>query len=35
MWRLKGPRGAIMLAVTTYPEAKVMIQHLMTVSYVK
>jgi hypothetical protein len=35
MWRLKGPRGDIMLAVTTYPEAKFMIQHLMTVSYVK
>ncbi len=35
MWRMKGPKGEIMLAVTTYPEAKFMIQHLMTVSYVK
>lgn len=35
MWRMKGPKGDIMLAVTTYPEAKFMIQHLMTVSYVK
>lgn len=35
MWRIKGPKGDIMLAVTTYSEAKFMIQHLMTVSYVK
>jgi hypothetical protein len=35
MWRMKAPKGDIMLAVTTYPEAKFMIQHLMTVSYVK
>jgi hypothetical protein len=35
MWRMKGPKGDIMLAVTTYPDAKFMIQHLMTVSYVK
>jgi hypothetical protein len=35
MWRMRGPNGDIMLAVTTYPEAKFMIQHLMTVSYVK
>jgi hypothetical protein len=35
MWRMTGPKGDIMLAVTTYPEAKFMIQHLMTASYVK
>lgn len=36
MWRLKTPeRGDIMLAVTTYPDPKFMIQHLMTVSYVR
>lgn len=35
MWRMKGPKGDIMLAVTTYPEAKFMIQHVMTVSYVE
>lgn len=35
MWRMKSPKGDIMLAVTTYPDAKFMIQHLMTASYVK
>jgi hypothetical protein len=35
MWRMKAPKGDIMLAVTTYPDAKFMIQHLMTASYVK
>lgn len=35
MWRMKGAKGDLMLAVTTYPDAKFMIQHLMTVSYVK
>lgn len=35
MWRMTGRKGDIMLALTTYPEAKFMIQHLMTVSYVK
>lgn len=34
-WRLKSPKGDIMLAITTYPEPKFMIQHMMTVSYVK
>jgi len=34
-WRLKSPKGDIMLAITTYPEPKFMIQHIMTVSYVK
>lgn len=35
MWRVKGKRRDVMLAITTYPEAKFMIQHLMTVSYVR
>jgi len=36
MWRIDGgPKGSIMMAITTYPEAKFMIQHLMTVSYVR
>jgi hypothetical protein len=35
MWRMKSPKGDIMLALTTYPDAKFMIQHLMTASYVK
>lgn len=35
MWRMKAPKGDIVLAVTTYPDAKFMIQHLMTASYVK
>jgi hypothetical protein len=35
MWRMKSPKGDIMLAVTTYPDPKFMIQHLMTASYVK
>jgi hypothetical protein len=35
MWRMKASKGDIMLAVTTYPDAKFMIQHLMTASYVK
>jgi hypothetical protein len=35
MWRITGTKGDIMLAVTTYPDPKFMIQHLMTVSYVK
>ena len=35
MWRLKSPKGDIMLAVTTYPDPKFMIQHLMTASYVE
>lgn len=35
MWRMTSPRGDIMLAVTTYPDPKFMIQHLMTASYVK
>ena len=34
-WRLKSPTGDIMLAVTTYPDPKFMIQHLMTASYVQ
>ena len=34
-WRIKSPKGDIMLAVTTYPEPKFMIQHLMTASYVR
>jgi len=35
MWRIKSPKGDVMLAVTTYPDPKFMIQHLMTASYVK
>jgi hypothetical protein len=35
MWRVKGTKGDIMLAITTYPEPKFMIQHLMSASYVK
>ena len=35
MWRMASPKGDIMLAVTTYPDAKYMIQHLMTASFVK
>ncbi|MEP6786173.1 MAG: hypothetical protein ABI898_10580 [Sphingomonadales bacterium] len=35
MWRIKAAKSDIMLAITTYPEAKFMIQHLMTVSYVR
>jgi hypothetical protein len=35
MWRMKASRGDIMLAVTTYPDPKFMVQHLMTASYVK
>ncbi len=35
IWRMKSAKGDIMLAVTTYPDPKFMIQHLMTASYVK
>lgn len=35
MWRLSGGKQNIMLAVTTYPGAKFMIQHVMTVSRVR
>lgn len=35
MWRMGSPKGDVMLVVTTYPDAKFMIQHLMTASYVK
>ncbi|MEP7315956.1 MAG: hypothetical protein ABI667_04605 [Sphingomicrobium sp.] len=35
MWRMKSAKGDVMLAVTTYPDPKFMIQHLMTVSYVR
>jgi len=35
MWRVKGNKRDVMFAITTYPEAKFMIQHLMTVSYVR
>jgi hypothetical protein len=35
MWRLKGQKRDIMFAITTYPEAKFMIQHVLTVSYVR
>lgn len=35
MWRVKSSKGDVMLAVTTYPDPKFMIQHVMTVSYVK
>lgn len=35
MWRVKSPKGDVALAVTTYPDPKFMIQHLMTASYVK
>ncbi|MCZ4342600.1 hypothetical protein O4H52_13345 [Sphingomonadaceae bacterium G21617-S1] len=34
-WRLKSPKGDIMLAITTYPEPRFRIQHMMTVSYVR
>ena len=36
MWRIDGgPKGSIALTITTYPVAKFMIQHLMTVTYVR
>ena len=36
MWRIDGgPKGSIAMTITTYPVAKFMIQHLMTVSYVR
>jgi hypothetical protein len=35
MWRMKSPKGDIMLAITTYPDGKFMIQHVMTASYVR
>lgn len=35
MWRMRSPHGDILLAVTTYPDPKFKIQHLMTASYVK
>lgn len=35
MWKLTGGPKDIMLAITTYPDAKFMIQHLMTVSYTR
>lgn len=35
MWRMKSAKGDVMLAVTTYPDPKFMIQHLMTARYVK
>ena len=35
MWRLSIAPQNIMLALTTYPEAKFMIQHMMTVSRVR
>jgi hypothetical protein len=34
MWRMKSPKGDVMLAVSTYPDPKFMIQHLMTVNFV-
>jgi hypothetical protein len=35
MWRLDANKQSIMFAVTTYPEAKFMIQHMMTISHVR
>lgn len=35
MWRVKSAKGNVMLSVTTYPDPKFMIQHLMTASYVE
>lgn len=35
MWRLSTKPQNLMLALTTYPEAKFMIQHMMTVSRVR
>ena len=35
MWRLDSDQRNIMLAITTYPDPEFMIQHLMTVSYVR
>jgi hypothetical protein len=35
MWRMKSAKGDVMLAVTTYPDPRFMIQHFMTASYVK
>ncbi len=35
MWRLSTTPQSIMLGLTTYPEAKFMIQHMMTVSRVR
>lgn len=34
-WRMKSPKGDLMFAITTYPEPKFMIQHMMTISYVR
>jgi hypothetical protein len=33
-WRVKTPRGDVLLALTTYPEPRFMIQHLLTASHV-
>ncbi|MEO6581188.1 MAG: hypothetical protein ABIN68_00055 [Sphingomicrobium sp.] len=35
MWRINSSKGKVMLALTTYPDPKFMIQHLMTASFVK
>jgi hypothetical protein len=35
MWQIKGTSRNLMFAITTYPDPKFMIQHLMTVSYVR
>lgn len=34
-WRMKSPKGDLMFAITTYPEPRFMIQHMMTISYVR
>jgi hypothetical protein len=34
-WRIKTPRGDVLLALTTYPEPRFMIQHLLTASHVR
>lgn len=34
-WRMTSPKGDILFAITTYPEPKFMIQHMMTISYVR
>ncbi len=35
MWRFKQAKGDILLALTTYPEPKFLIQHVMSISYVR
>lgn len=35
MWRVKAQERDVMLAITTYPDPKFMIQHVMTASYGK